>query len=299
MLRMRLSAAVFAVSLALTAEAQSQTKYVAPYNLVVVVLDTSISFQLPATGAGIKGRVPVNEAIQVAEHLFDASGSERRRRKVAEDRYVIVAVDAASQVIWRGDRKQLGGLAGGALTQILKVRRQFAYCTDYESGMNAAAKVIRENADATNYYVLTFGDLIHEPSTTSYRACAAPTGKPPANIDWDTLQYASLGFYFVSTDFKLRPNQHWPALLDSRGIHADFKDMAQTMTQAVEVPPPPRAVYRPSQEQVDEAQQRWARLKQLGLKAGKGFLGVASLGLISLFGLIVFARRKTAGQVTK
>lgn len=301
MYRVLFSAVVLAGCVAFASQAQAQTAgYVAPYNLVVVVLDSSISFQIPVTGSDMKGRVPVNEAIQVVQRLFDASSAERRRRNVAEDRYVIVAVDAASQVIWRGDRKALVALNGDALTKMLQVRRQFAHCTDYASGMNAAARVIRENADATNFYVVTFGDLIHEPPTTSYRACAAPTGNPPATIDWDTLQYASLGFYFVSTDFKLRPNQHWPELLESHDIYADFKDMAQTMTQALELPPPPRAVYRPTQEQVNEGEKRWERMKGFGLTAAKSALAGIGVVVALLFGFVVWARRRAAaGQVAR
>ena len=293
MSNIRMATLALAASVSFVAVADAQTQYVPPYNLVVVLLDSSISFQVPINEPGLKGRIPIDEAMQVVQRLFDASAAERRRRNVAEDRYVIVAVDAASQVIWRGDRKALTALNGEELGRILQVRRQFAYCTDYEAGTNTAARVMRENPDATDFYVLTFGDLIHEPPTTSYRACAKPSGTPPANIDWDTLQYASLGFYFVSTDFNLRPNQRWPELLESRGIHAEFKDMAQTMTQALELPPPPRAVYRPTQEQLDDAQEKWTRLKEFGAGAMKVLVRVTAVGVLALFGFIYWLRRRT------
>lgn len=175
---------------------------------------------------------------------------------------------------------------------MLRARRQFAYCTDYESGMNVAGRVMRENADATSFYVLTFGDLIHEPPTTTYRKCAMPTGNPPEKIDWETLQHASLGFYVVSTDFKLRPNQRWPELLESHGIYADFKDMAQTMTQAVELPPPPRAVYRPSSEEIAAAEKRWHRMADVAMKAGKVAIGGMGVVTIAMFGFIWWGRRR-------
>lgn len=61
----RLLAAVLAGSIPFALPALAQTKYVAPYNLVVIVLDTSISFQIPVPESDVKGRVPVNEAIRV------------------------------------------------------------------------------------------------------------------------------------------------------------------------------------------------------------------------------------------
>lgn len=292
----RLTAA-FVIGCAMTSPAQAQ-QYVAPFNEVVVVLDASISFQLPVADAGATGRIPAVEALRVVQKLFSDSNAQKRRRNASEDQYVIVAADAASQVIWRGNQSSLASLSPDALLAMLKVRREFAHCTDYQAALNAAAKTLQEDADATNRYVLTFGDLIHEPPTTSYRTCAAPSGKPPDGIEWDTLRTAALGFYFVSTDFKLRPNQQWLALLDSRGIKANLKDMAQTMTQAVELPPPPPAIYRPTAEQTAAAEQSWDHLKNVAWTALKTVLGGVGLLVAALVGLAARARRRaTARQV--
>lgn len=267
-----------------------------PYNLVVVVLDSSISFQLPSKQAGSEGRVPVADALRVVQRLFSAGSAEKRRRTAKDDQYVIIAADAMSQVIWQGNRTELTDLTPEALLGFLKARREFANCTDFKSALNTAAKVMQQSADATDFYVLTFGDLIHEPATTSYRVCAAQSGQPPAGIDWDTLKYAALGFYFVSTNFNLRPNMYWPEHLETLDIHADFRDMAQTLTQPLELPPPAQAKYRATQEDLNAAAARLASMKAFGwagLKWGGGLLLFIFLG-----GPVIlwFLRRRVAGS---
>ena len=271
-----------------------RAQYVAPYNMVVIVLDASLSFQQPSAEPGVEGRVPVVEALATNQRLFAATAGQERQRYDGDDRYAIVAADAASQVIWSGNRAGLAGLTGDALIEMLKIRKQFAHCTDYAMAMNAAAKVLKEHADATNRFVLTFGDLIHDPPTTSYRNCAGASGEPPAGIDWDTLGTASLGFYFVSTNFTLRPNQRWLTLLESRGLKPDFKDMAQTLSQPLELPPPPPAVYKPTKEQTAAAQQQWLSLRASAKTFAKWGAGLALAGVSLLIGLIVALRKKAA-----
>jgi hypothetical protein len=282
-------AALIALTLTTTVSAQ----YVPPYNLVVVVLDSSISFQVASKEPGTEGRVPVTEALSVVQRLLSESSAERRRRNAHDDRYVIVAADAASQVIWSGNRADLGSFTADALLAILKVRRQFAHCTDYEAAFNAATRVMHQHADASDMYVLTFGDLLHDPPTTSYRTCAGATGQPPAAIDWDTLSHAALGFYFVSTDFTLRPNRHWSDRLESIGANAEFRDMAQTLTQPLQLPPPPQAVYRPTEGQVREAQERMIRLKTFGSAMAKW--SAISFGLLTM--LLFWFIRRARGRV--
>ncbi len=289
--------ATAAVLIGCITAAPVQAQHVAPYNHVVVVFDASISFQKPVGEPGVSGRIPVVEALGVVQKLFSESSTQKRRRNTGDDRYDIVAADAASQVIWSGNRTELGNLNADALMGILKVRRQFAQCTDYKAALNAAARSLREHADATNMYVLTFGDLIHEPATSSYRSCAAPSGQPPEGIDWDTLSAAALGFYFVSTDFKLRPNQHWLEFLEGRGLQPDFRDSAQALTQAIELPALPAAVYRPNEEQVAEAEKRWTNLKGLAWTIAKVVTGAAMLVVVALFGFIRMARKRAAGGV--
>jgi hypothetical protein len=293
------TSAVGALLAMLAVASGTAAQHTQPYNLVIIVLDSSISFQVPSKEPGTEGRVPVTEALGVVQGLFNKTGEERRRRNVRDDRYIIVAADAAAQVIWRGDRAQLGRFTPEALLDILKVRRQFAYCTDYEAAFNAAASVMLQHADASDIYVLTFGDLVHEPPTSSYRTCASPTGEPPPGIDWETLTHAALGFYFVSTDFKLRPNKLWSERLDALGATAEFRDSAQTLTQPLELPPPSQAVYRPTEEQVKEAHDRMSKLKAVGWTAAKWAIGGFGFLGASLFALIFIRRGKSnnAGRI--
>lgn len=266
--------------------------YVAPYNLVVIVLDTSVSFQVPSREPGVEGKVLSAEALGVVQQFFKEGANQKRRRTEAEDQYTLVAADAASQVIWSGTRKQLVELTPDVLATKLAVRKQFAQCTDLETALNAAAEVLRKHPEAAEKYVLTFSDLLHEPPVSSWRQCARPSGEPPAGIDWETLGQARLGFYFISKDFRYRPDAKWPAELKRRGLTADFLDAAQTLTGRMDLSPPAPAVYKPSQEQVDEARERITRAKGRFVQVVGYLLGTVGLVMVAMFGGIKLARRR-------
>jgi Mg-chelatase subunit ChlD len=73
-----------------------------PHNVVVIVLDTSESFQRPSRERGVEGKVLFVEALGVVQRYLAEASKRRERRKEGEDQYFIVAADAASQLMWSG-----------------------------------------------------------------------------------------------------------------------------------------------------------------------------------------------------
>jgi hypothetical protein len=266
--------------------------YVAPYNVVVIVLDTSRSFQVPSRQPGVEGKVLSAEALGVVQQFFRDGANQKRRRTEGQDRYYLVAADAASQLIWSGTREQLAELTPDVLAGKLAIRKQFAGCTDLEAALNAAAAVLRKQPQAAEMYVLTFSDLLHEPPRGDWSTCAPPSGEPPAGIDWDTLGQARLGFYFVSKDYRFRPDAKWRTELERLGLRADFLDAAQTLTERVALTPPAPATYKPTQAQVEAAQGKVNELKGGLLQASRYVAGIFGLGVVGVMGWIVLARRR-------
>jgi hypothetical protein len=265
----------------------------APYNVVVVILDTSESFQRPSRQPGVEGKVLLAEALKVLHRLLDEAARQKRRRTDGTDQYFLVAADAASQVIWSGIREELAHLTPEILATKLAVRKQFAGCTDLEAALNEAAAILGEHPGAAESYVLTFSDLLHEPPRGSYSRCALPSGEPPAGIRWEDLAEASLGFYFVSKDFPHRPDQKWRAELARRGLAARFLDAAQTLTADVSLTPPAPARYRPTAAEAETARTKLTHLKGwLSTAVWYGAACVAAAMATMIGGILL--RRRTA-----
>lgn len=274
------------------ASSQLATARDAPYNVVVIVLDTSESFQRPWRAVGLAGKIPAHEALRLVQRFLEEAAAQRRRRTEGRDQYFLVAADAASQLIWSGSRDQLARLTPEHLTARLAIRKQFAACTDLEGALNEAARILRDHPSAEKW-VLAFSDLLHEPPRGSYASCAPASGMPPAGIRWDDLGQARLGFYFVSKDFPHRPDEKWRAALEGQSLSAVFLDAAQAMSADVSLTPPPAARYRPTQEQVQQAGGRLRTvtdgLRMLAWLTAGGF----GLAVLLVMGLIV-ARRSAA-----
>ncbi len=265
--------------------------YVPPYNLVLIILDTSKSFQIPSRQPGVEGKVLAQEALRLVQDLVRQGAVQKRRRTEGQDRYVLIAADAASQVIWSGTQSQLLELTPEVLATKLAVRRQFAGCTDIKAALNEAARVMRQHPKAAEVYVLTFSDLLHEPPREGWSDCLPPSGEPPEGIEWDTLGRAHLGFYFVSKDFRYRPDAKWRAALERQGLTADFLDAAQALTERPALTPPPPARYQPTPAEVEAARERVKKTTRTLMRLGGYTAGVLGLGFVSLIAWITFAQR--------
>ena len=270
-----------------------------PFNLVITVVDASRSFRMPSRAPGIKGKVLADEALRMVQQFLRDSANQKRRRTDGHDLYYIVAADAASQVIWSGTREQLIELTPQELARKLAVREQFANCTDLEAAMNEVATICRRHPEAAEVYVLTFSDLLHEPPQKSWRKCAPPTGEPPRGIDWNTLSRAHLGFYFVSKDFPYRPDAKWKLELERRGLQADFFDAAQALSAGVMLSPPPPAVYKPTQAQVETARTTAASVTHVVVSALTWFTMLSVAGIATLFVWVSRKRRGAGARVTR
>lgn len=267
-----------------------------PFNLVIVVVDASRSFRVPSKAPGIKGKVLADEALRIVQQLFRDTANQKRRRTDGHDLYYIVAADAASQIIWAGTREQLTELTPQELARKFAVREQFANCTDLEAAMNEVAAICRKHSEAAEVFLLTFSDLVHEPPQKNWRTCAPPTGEPPRAIDWKTLSRAHLGFYFVSKEFPYRPDAKWKLELERRGLQADFFDAAQALSAGVTLNPPPPAVYKLTQAQVETARTQAASLTHTVVSALTWFTMLSAASIAALFVWVSRKRRSASAR---
>ncbi len=266
--------------------------YVEPYNVVCIILDCSFSMQMPSKEPGIEGRVLSEEALASIQHYVEREADQVRGRHHGEDQYYLVAADAASQIIWTGGREEFLELDREALASMLSIRRQFAKCTDLGMAFSEAAIALQNHPDATGRYLLVFSDLINEAPRNSYSDCHQMSGEPPEDLDWATLSDADLHFYFVSKDFRYRPDVKWRSALARRGLSAEFRDVAQTLTQPLSLQPPGPATYKPSQQEIEQARVRFMALKTWTKRAG--FYGLVSVGLgfSGIAAYLAIARRR-------
>jgi len=268
-----------------------------PYNLVVVVIDFTVSFRLPSKAPGLKGRVFAFEALQLIQQFLHDAAKQTRRRNEGQDIYVIVALDAASETIWTGTREQVAELSADALKQKLAARDQFKWCTDIEAAFNEVVRLFHQYSNATEKYLLVFSDLINEPPRGEWTKCAPRSGEPPKGIDWGALKTARLGFYFAAKQLPYRPDVKWRTELERRGLQAEFLDTAQALTAAVKLNPPAPAIYKPTHEEVAIAQARVEGLAHTLLTAAACVFGLIVICIAALYGWVMWMRRRnTAGR---
>jgi hypothetical protein len=272
--------------------AERRPTYVAPYNAVVIVLDTSISFQIPSRAPGLEGKVLSAEALKLVQRYVQEGAEQRRRRSDGQDIYHIVAADAASQEIWSGTREQLSELTPDTVARKLVVRRQFANCTDIEAALNEAGRLLRRHPDATEKFLLVFSDMLAEPPRKTWTDCAPPSGDPPAGIDWDAFRDARIGLYFVSKKFEYRPDLKWRREMERRGLRAEVLDEAQSLTDRLVLSPPPAATYRPTRTQVQAAARNLDTVKNLAAQAAMWGGGLIGLAVMCLLAYAQYARRR-------
>jgi hypothetical protein len=260
----------------------------------VVVIDFTVSFRLPSTAPGLKGKVFALEALQLVQQFLRDAAKQPRHRNEGRDVYAIVALDAASQTIWTGSRDQLTELTGDALQQKLAVRDQFKWCTDIEAAFDEVVALFHRYSNASEKYLLVFSDLINEPPRRAWNKCAPPSGEPPKGIDWNALKAARLGFYFAAKTFPHRPDLKWRSELARRELQAEFLDTAQALSAGVTLSPPPPAVYKPTREEVAVARARVEGLSNAVVRAIAILVGLVVTSIASLLGWVIWMRRRKA-----
>jgi hypothetical protein len=259
---------------------------VKPFNRVVVLLDASGTMMKPDAGLG--GKVPFNESLRMLQDYFVKAAEQKGRRWDALDEYHIVAVDAHSQEVWHGDRKALAALTPEELSRIFGTRKQFSGCTDIGAAFEEAARLFDREPQPSAKFLLSFSDLISEPTAGGYGKCAVPSGQPP-QTDWSRLGDVSMSFYWVSSDFRYQPDQHWQEALRAAGFNdVPFSNAAQTVSRGITLNPPPRARRVVSEEEMAETRDRVESAKSWALWLG--VIGAAAVGLF--FGCAFFLSKR-------
>lgn len=125
--------------------------------------------------------------------------------------------------------------------------------------------------------------------------CAAD-GRTPKGHRLENLSRAHLGFYFVSKEFPYRPDAKWKLELERRGLQADFFDAAQALGAGVTLSPPPPAVYKPTQAQVETARTQAASLTHTVVSALTWFTMLSVAGIAALFVWVSRTRRSASAR---
>lgn len=259
---------------------------VKPFNRVVVLLDASLTMMKPDPSLG--GKVPFNESLRMLQDYFIKAAEQKGRRWEVLDEYHIVAVDAHSQEVWHGDRKALAALTPEELSRIFATRKQFSGCTNIGAAFEEATGLFDKEPQPSGKFLLSFSDLLNEPPTGGYSKCAAPSGLPP-ETDWGRLSDVSMSFYWVSSNFRYQPDQHWQEALRKAGFNdVPFSNAAQTVSRGITLNPPPRARRSVSEDEMAESRERIESAKSWALWVV--VLGAAAVGLF--FGCaFIFSKR--------
>lgn len=259
---------------------------VKPFNRVVVLLDASGTMM--KADAGLGGKVPFNESLRMLQDYFVKASEQKGRRWDALDEYHIVAVDANSQEVWHGDRKALAALTPEELSRVFGTREQFSGCTNIGAAFEEAARLFDREPQPSAKFLLSFSDLLDEPPAGGYSKCAAPSGLPP-QANWTRLGDVSMSFYWVSSNFRYRPEKHWQDALRAAGFNdVPFSNAAQTVSRGITLNPPPRARRVVTDEELTGTRERFESAKSWALWLG----ALGAIAVCLFFGsALVFSKR--------
>jgi hypothetical protein len=221
-----------------------------PFNRIVILLDLSgtMARYLPA-------------AIQKASLLIDNMGGEDRTEKRWEipDEIYLISIDSKPEVLWAGNRQQLGQLAGPALSDIVKERSGLGQCTDLTAALNLAEFKLTRAPEPTAQYLFVFSDLIEERPLAG-RTCTVPKrpSLPPTGVNWDRLADASITVFWVGN----AEIQTWMGSPLISGLQIRMYDAAEAVNVAVAAPP--KARRKIADSDLAETRASLAKMKSWG-----------------------------------
>lgn len=247
-----------------------------PFNRVVVVIDSSGTFK------GYQF-----EAIDKVKGLLDKMAEQKERRYQVPDEIYIISLDAVPAVIWFGKRPQLEDLTTERLSELFAKRSLYQHCTDVAKAFNLASHKLNREPMPASKYLFVFSDLIDEPPVSRTR-CEPPSkpSLPPVDINWNSLADASIGVYWAPDDQIVA----WENTLADQGINIKFYNDAEAHN--IELPPPPKARFKMSEE---ERKEKIENIKEIGggvLGLIRGVFKYAFIFIGGLTGLSLINRYK-------
>lgn len=208
-----------------------------PINEVVIILDGSVTYKTRRT-----------EAIAKISALLDSLAQAKVSRwEPSKDQIKIITVDAVPEVIWQGSIRDLKAMKQSEWAERFKARTDYEQCTDVEAAFKLAASNLQGDPQYVNKYLFAFTDLIHEPPTTSIRACRLPTkpSLPAEDFPWGELQDVSVSIFWVPPDQKLA----WQRAVAEHRLGSSFALYTTSESSQVKITPPPKPTRKVTDEE--------------------------------------------------
>lgn len=220
----------------------------APFNRIAIIVDASGSYHERQA-----------EAVEKAGELVRGVAERKSARWVTPDEILIISLDAAPEVIWRGTQRQLAATDHDEWIRLFGGRTDYAGCTDVARALNLAARELNAGPPApTNRYLVAFSDLIDEPPTRGVSGCAPQRAVPDREIAWNGLQpLTSIAVFWMPPDQKMA----WDAAMRDHGLN-NYRLFSVSESGVNRIDPPDQAKHVPTAEERAMSQQTllgWAK----------------------------------------
>lgn len=266
-------AAASAMATVLALAAPAHAAYVDPFNRVTILIDASGSY-----------RNRQAEAVSKTAGLLKGLAEQEHKRWEKADEVIIISLDAAPEVIWRGAPAALAAVDRDEWVARFKGRSDYAACTDVAAGLNLAAKELNAGGAATNRYLFVFSDLLDERPIRGVSACAAPRATPGDDVDWEALKPLSISVFWLPVNQKMA----WDAALKAHG-HTTYRlhSISESAVNAIDIP-------KPAVHEVTETERAHSRalLAAAANKLGVGLAAVIAALVVGAGLAFVIARRR-------
>ncbi len=264
------TAAAVALVLAMSASAQAAET---PFNRVVVMVDASGSYKARQA-----------EAVAKAAVLLQGLAERKHKRWEKADEILIISLDAAPEVIWRGTPAELAATDRNEWIARFRGRSDYAACTDVAAGLNLAARELNAAPAATARYLFAFSDLLDERPVQGVSTCAPPRATPGDDVAWDMLEQIKIAAFWLPANQKMA----WDAAMKAHGLTSyRLLSTSESGVNRIDIP-------EPAKHEVTDEERAHSRGVLAGAAKSIGLFLASLVGLIALCaaGLAFVARRR-------
>lgn len=263
------TAPALALALALASATPSQAAD-RPFNRVAIMIDASGSY-----------RARQGEAVARASALLAGLAEQRHERWERADEILIISLDAAPEVIWRGTPAELSATDRNEWIVRFRGRSDYAACTDVAAGLNLAARELNAAPAATAQYLFAFSDLIDERPVQGVSTCAPPRATPGDDVAWGMLTQIRIAAFWLPVDQKMA----WDAEMRAHGLTSyRLLSTSESGVNRIDIPEPARHEVT-DEERAQSRSVLTAAAKSVGLflasLVGLVVLGAAGLAFLA------------------
>lgn len=264
--------ATLTLGLAIVQPAEARDR---PFNRIAIMVDASGSYQERQA-----------EAIEKANILLGGMAERRVKRWDKPDEIIIISLDAAPEVIWRGTPEKLAETDRNEWVARFKGRADYAACTDVARGLNLAAQELNAGTPLpTNRFLFAFSDLVDEQPVQGVSKCAAPRSVPEQDIAWEELKPLRIAVFWLPANQKMA----WDGAMKGHGLNAyRLFSISESAVNRIDLPEPAKREVTPEQKQ----QSRDVLLGWAGtIGSMLLYLTIGIIAVALLIGLALYGRR--------